>query len=177
MQDDTKVSQKARVLSLSCSAKLFMKKNKALLDSCRTVLYLLYYWKAWVQIASHNQVLSPKFQLSIKNVGLGMFKLCSGPPPTHSYPLYPYGTKTFKVDSRALRWWGAKKLWSFPHILRSAKGQRSQIYFFFFFSLMICWKFLNLLLEGKMFIFNLSLYHNFENVVRHSILLGCYRQN
>ena len=46
---------------------------------------------------------------------------------------------------RALRGWGGKKLWLFPHILRSEKGQRSQIYFFWFFSFMIWWKFLNLL--------------------------------
>ena len=75
------------------------------------------------------------------------------------------------AHGRGLHWWGAKKLWLFPHILRSEKGQRSQIYFLKFFSLMICWKFLNLLLEGKMFIFNVSLYHNFENVVQHSIFL------
>ena len=79
--------------------------------------------------------------------------------------------------ARGLRWWGGKKLWLFPHILRSEKCQRSQIYFFWFFSIMIWWKFLNLLLEGKKFIFDMSLYHNFENVVRHSIFLGCHRQN
>ena len=33
------------------------------------------------------------------------------------------------IWGRGLRWLGAKKLWSFPqHILRSEKGQRSQIY-------------------------------------------------
>ena len=46
---------------------------------------------------------------------------------------------------RGLRWWGAKKFWKFPHILRSQKGQRSQIYFLNFFSFRSWWNFFNLL--------------------------------